>query len=560
MLEHSPTEQHTAAPQASFTSLPRQALIGTIAGLMLAMLLASLDQTIVGTAMPRIVADLGGMEHYAWVVTAYLVSSTVVVPIAGKLSDLYGRKALYIIGVATFLVGSALCGASQDMLQLIVFRGLQGVGAGIMQAIGFIVIGDLFPPARRARAQGIFVSVFGISSIIGPSAGGFITDHFTWRWVFYVNLPLGLLALTVLALSFPSVRPVLQSRSIDYAGVGLLVLAVVPLLLALSLGGATLPWTSPVELGLFVSAAFFTVLFLWNETRAAEPILPLGLFSNRVFSVAVSVIFLTGVGMFGAILFVPLFIQGVIGATATTSGNVLTPMMFSFMAGSVAAGQLITRTGRYKPFGTAGLVLVVIGMLLLSSMSTDIGYLGAILYTAAVGVGIGATMPAYTIAVQNAVPYVRLGVATSAAQFFRAIGGAIGTALMGAILTNRLNAALQAELARRMPGIVLSPDLLKALADPQSVTGAQVSTEPLNRALAQLGPAGQALLSTLADALRPALAQGIQAAFLAGAIVSAVGLILSLLVPELPLKRSYHEEAATARATEDETAQTGPRA
>lgn len=544
MLKENPTGAPSAAPQVSFISLPRQALVGTIAGLMLAMLLASLDQTIVGTAMPRIVTDLGGMEHYAWVVTAYLVSSTVAVPIVGKLSDLYGRKSFYILGVATFLLGSALCGAAQDMLQLIAFRGLQGLGAGVMQAIGFIVIGDLFPPARRARAQGIFVSVFGLSSIVGPSAGGFITDNFSWRWVFYVNLPIGLAALIVLALSFPNLRPNRRSRAIDYAGAGLLVLAVVPMLLALSMGGSSLPWFSLPELALFGISLLFTMFFLLNENRAMEPMLPLELFKNRVFSVAVSVTFLTGIGMFGAILFIPLFIQGVIGASATTSGNVLTPMMFSFIAGSVLAGQLITRTGRYKPFGTAGMVLVVAGMLLLSTMSPQTGYLRAIIYTAVVGIGIGATMPAFTIAVQNSVPYAQLGVATSAAQFFRAIGGALGTALMGTILTNRFASVLENQLKDRLAGIALPPDVLQMVATPQDLVNSPISSEALRQALAQLGPSGQSAVAALPEIVRASLAQAIQSAFLAGAVISAAGLILSFLVPELPLKGSYHEEVS----------------
>jgi MFS family permease len=289
----------------------------------------------------------------------------------------------------------------------------------------------------------------------------------------------------------------------------------------------------------------FAALFLWNEARATEPILPLNLFQNRVFAVSVSVIFLTGIGMFGAILFVPLFIQAVAGASATTSGNVLTPMMFSFMAGSVAAGQLITRTGRYKPFGTAGLVLVVIGMLLLSTMSPQTDYLTAILYTAALGVGIGATMPAYTIAVQNAVPYASLGVATSSAQFFRAIGGALGTALMGAILTNRFSSALQSQLSEKLRGISLPPALEDMLKDPQNLLGSPLSAQTLQQAAAQLGTSGQNLANVLLEAVRISLAQGIEAAFLVGAGVSALGLVLSLLLPEIPLRRSYHEETAT---------------
>src|SRR3977135_3571108 len=343
------------AVPASFHALPRRDLILTVVGLMLGLLLAALDQTIVGTAMPRIVSELHGFEHYAWVTTAYLLTSTAVVPISGKLSDMYGRKVFLIGSAATFVLTSALCGLAQDMTQLIVFRGLQGIAGGVLTSVVFTVISQIFPPAERGRIQGVFSGMFGLASIVGPLLGGYLTDNLSWRWVFYVNLPVGLIALTVLWFSFPNIRPVIRERRIDFLGAVTLVTGVVPLLLALSWGGNDYPWTSPIIVGLFTVAAVMLITFLRVARHAAEPILPLSLFTNSVVTTSVVALTLMAIGMFGTILFIPLFIQGVIGTSATQSGTVLMPMMIVMITSSIIGGQIISRTGRYKLIGLVGM-------------------------------------------------------------------------------------------------------------------------------------------------------------------------------------------------------------
>jgi EmrB/QacA subfamily drug resistance transporter len=554
------TPPHTApAPAApglsGYDALPRRAFIATLAGLMLSMLLAALDQTIVGTAMPRVVADLGGFEHYTWVVAAYLIASTITLPIFGKLSDLHGRKQYFVLGIGLFLLGSALCGTAADMTQLILFRGLQGFGAGIMQVIAFTLIGDLFPPAKRARAQGIFAATFGLASLIGPAAGGFITDNLSWRWVFYVNLPLGLLALGVVAAVFPNIRPAHARGGIDYRGVAAFVLAVVPLMLALTWGGTTFAWDSPQEIGLLAVAAIMAALFLANEARAAEPILPLSLFRERTVAISLAASFLMAIGMFGTILFVPLFIQGVLGASATTSGNILTPMMLSFIVGSVAAGQVITRTGHYKVFGIVGLGLTSLGMALLGTMAVGTSYGTVITYLVTIGIGMGCTFPVFTLAIQNTVPYRQLGAATAAASFFRSIGGSIGSAVMGGILANGFVGALPERMAETLGPErlrMLPPELLHRFDNPQALFargGDVVGAADVAQMFGQMGPAAQGMGEALLLAIRLALADGIRATFLGGAAVAAIAFALAFFMREAPLRSRHTPEPVATEAS-----------
>jgi EmrB/QacA subfamily drug resistance transporter len=329
----------------SLSALPRKQVVTTLVGVMLAMFLGSLDQTVVGTAMPRIIADLGGFGQYTWVTTAYMITSAVVVPITGKLTDIYGRKIFYICGVAIFITGSVLCGLSQTIVHIIFFRGFQGVGAGIMMANAFTTIGDLFPPAVRGKYTGLMSSVFGVSSIIGPTLGGFITDRLSWHWIFFVNVPLGLAVIVLFIFFFPNIQRDSLRHRIDYPGVALLILAVVPLLLALSWGGVEYPWRSPEIIGMFIFAAVALVFFILIERRSEEPIVPLTIFNNRIVSVSLAMNFLTGFGMFGSTIFVPLFFQGVLGATATASGSFLTPMMLGTVFGSFISGQFLSRAG-----------------------------------------------------------------------------------------------------------------------------------------------------------------------------------------------------------------------
>jgi EmrB/QacA subfamily drug resistance transporter len=522
----------------------------TVAGLMLTLLLAALDQTIVGTAMPRIISELQGFDHYAWVTTAYLLTSTAVVPIVGKLSDLYGRKLFLVGGTNLFVFASALCGLSQDMTQLIVFRGLQGVGGGVLMAMVFTVISVIFPPARRGRIQGLFSGMFGLASVIGPLVGGYLTDHLSWRWVFYVNLPLGLVALAVLWFGFPNIRPARTNRPIDVAGAVTLVLAVVPLLLALSWGGSEFPWSSAPIVGLLAFAAIMTAIFLVVESRAAEPIIPLTLFKNRIVTIATISMVLMAVGMFGTILFIPLFIQGVIGSNATQSGTVMMPMMLTMIGASMVAGQLISRTGRYKLMGVFGLVTTAFGMYLLSLMGPDTSYLTVVRNMMVVGLGLGPTMPVFTLAAQNSVSFRDVGVVTSLTQFARSIGSTLGAALFGSLLANRFGPALRETLP---PTVVatIPADTLARLQNPQVLLNPQLA-ESLRASMTSLGPQAAQAYDTLIEAIRIALAASLHNMFLDGALIVALGAIAVLFLEELPLRKTYGDGLAAPASGQPE--------
>jgi EmrB/QacA subfamily drug resistance transporter len=527
----------TVAPPTAFHELPRQRLIMTVIGLMVTLLLAALDQTIVGTAMPRIIAELQGFDHYAWVTTAYLLTSTAVVPIVGKLSDLYGRKLFLVGGTAFFILSSALCGLSQDMTQLVVFRGLQGLGGGVLMSMVFTVVSAIFPPAQRGRIQGVFSGVFGLASIIGPLVGGYLTDSLSWRWVFYVNLPLGITALAVLWFGFPNIRPARTNRPIDYAGAVTLVLAVVPMLLALSWGGSEYAWTSPIVFGTFAFAAVMTAVFLGVESRAKEPIIPLTLFKNRTVSIATVAMMLMMIGMFGTFLFIPLFIQGVIGTSATASGTVMMPMMLTMIVSGIVGGQIISITGRYKILALCGLIVSAIGMYLLSQMGPDTGYMVVVRNMMIVGLGLGPTMPVFTLAAQNSVPFNQLGVVTSLTQFARSIGSTLGAAVFGSLLANRFGPALQEALP---PNVVaaIPADQLAQFQTPQVLLNPQLS-ENLRASMASLGPQAMQVYDGLIGAIKIALASSLHDLFLNGAIIVALGAIAVIFLPELPLRKSH---------------------
>lgn len=524
-----------------FSGLPRSQVIATLAGVMSAMLLAALDQTIVGTAMPRIIAELQGFEHYAWVTTAYLLTSTAGVPIFGKLSDLYGRKLFLLGGVVVFLIGSALCGSAQSMTDLVIFRGFQGIGAGCTQAMAFTTIADVFPPSQRGRVSGIFGAVFGLSSVIGPTVGGFLTDGPGWRWVFLVNLPLGALSLAILVLRFPNIRRQHTRRpSIDFLGAIALLAGVIPLLLALSWGGRDYAWDSPLVIGMLVFGAVMSGVFVWQESRAAEPIIPLNLFRQPGVSTAMVAVVLTAMGMFGTVLFIPLFIQGVIGTSATQSGAVLTPLMLALIVSSTSTGQLIARYGRYRWLAIGGVGLTAAGMLLLSGMRVGTDYLVVVRNMIVVGLGLGTTFPIFTLAIQNAVDQRMVGVATSTMQFFRSMGGALGVAIFGSVLTNSFGSALRAALpAEILAG--LTPDRFARLANPQALMS-PAGTSGVLRGVADPGPAGDLFL----DAIRQALAISLHNVFLLGATLQVLAVfILLVLLRDAP-------EPSSADRTSDE--------
>ncbi|WP_034384209.1 MDR family MFS transporter [Deinococcus sp. YIM 77859] len=426
-------------------------------GVLLGLFLSALDQTIVATAMPRIAADLSGLSLYTWVTTAYLLTNTALVPIYGKLSDLYGRKPILMFGILVFLLGSALCGLSGEpflgnlfgggMMQLVVFRGLQGIGAAALGSVAFAIIADLFEPIDRPRYQGLFGAVFGLSSVVGPLLGGFLTDHISWRWVFYVNLPLGLIALAFIASKMPRLASGLRAR-VDWLGAALIIVFAVPLLLGLTWGAdGNFAWTSPTILGLFGLSAAALIAFLFAQSRHPSPILPLSLFRNPTFAWGAVARFLIGAAFLGAILFLSLYLVQVQGVSATKAGTATIPLTVGLIIGAIGSGQIASRIGRYKPLMLTGLVVAALGFFSLSTLNADTPYSGVVLRMVLLGLGLGPALPLYTTALQLAVKPWEIGVATSAGQFFQQMGSTIGTAIFGAVLTAGLTTNLAAQFA-----------------------------------------------------------------------------------------------------------------
>jgi EmrB/QacA subfamily drug resistance transporter len=500
-----------AAPAATSASARRDIRV-VFVGLMLVLLMAALDQTIVSTALPTIVGDLGGLTHISWVVTAYLLAQTAVTPIYGKLGDLYGRKIVLQVALVVFLIGSALCGASENLTELIVFRAVQGLGGGGLIVGTMAAIGDVVPPRERGRYQGVFGAVFGLASVIGPLLGGFLTTSLTWRWIFYVNLPLGALAFTVLAATLPSRSDETHHR-IDYLGAALLAGALSALVLATTLGGTTYGWGSPVVVGLGVGALVLVVLFARVERRAAEPILPPRLFANPVFSVTSAIGLVVGFALFGSVTYLPLFLQVVNGASPTGSGLQILPLMLGLLITSIGSGQIISRTGRYKPFPIAGTAVMAIGLALLSTMTARTTRLEASAFMFVLGLGLGSVMQVLVLAVQNAVDYADLGVATSGATLFRSIGGSVGTAVLGSIFSNRLSA----ELAAKLPASVS-----RGLGG-----GIQANPAALDRLP---GPIHATYITAFTNALGTV--------FVVAAIVAAVAFLFSWALPQRKLRDS----------------------
>jgi EmrB/QacA subfamily drug resistance transporter len=441
----------------------RQILI-IFSGLMLGMLLASLDQTIVATALPTVVGDLGGLDHLAWVVTAYLLASTVSTPIYGKLGDLHGRKIWFQIAIAIFLVGSILCGLAQSMFQLIVFRALQGIGGGGLIVLAQASIADVVSPRERGRYQGYFGAVFGASSVAGPLLGGFFTDNLSWRWVFYVNVPFGIAALIVTSIVLPAGRK--REAKIDYLGSMTLSLAIVAVVMVTTWGGTEYDWASPMIIGLIVASVALIGLFILVEPRASEPVIPLRLFKGNVFVLCSIVAFVTGIAMLGAISYLPLLLQVANGASATESGLLLVPLMTGLLGSSIIAGQLISRTGRYRKYPIAGTAIATVGLALLSTLDAHSSLAVSSVYMLVLGIGLGLVLQILVIATQNAVPVRDLGVSTSSVNFFRSVGGSVGVALFGALFTRRLITEVPASLRAQLDPSAATPDTIRALAEP----------------------------------------------------------------------------------------------
>jgi EmrB/QacA subfamily drug resistance transporter len=417
--------------------LGRRRTLIVLSGLLLGMLLAALNQTIVATALPRIVGDLGGFEHYSWVFSAYMLASTVTVPIYGKLSDLYGRRPFFALGIVLFMSGAVVSGLAQSMTMLIAGRAIQGLGAGGLIPLAMAVIGDLIAPRERGKWQGLTGAVFGVASVVGPATGGWIADNTSWRWAFFVSLPFGVLALVVVWLGFRIEVP-RREHTVDWLGAGLLAAGVTSALLAMVWGGVEYPWASVQIVGLFALAAVLLAGFVIQEGRSAEPILPLGLFRDRTIAAAQVALFFVGAAMFGTIMFIPLFVQGVIGDSAASSGAVLTPLMLALIGASVAAGQLVSRTGRYRGVLLSAPLVLLGGFLLLTRLDAASTSAEVTLDMVVVGLGLGLGMQTYVLVVQNAAPPRMMGVVTAATQFSRSVGGTIGVTAMGALLTARL--------------------------------------------------------------------------------------------------------------------------
>jgi EmrB/QacA subfamily drug resistance transporter len=513
----------------------RRATFLAVAGLMLSLFLVALDQTVVGTALPKIIADLHGFERYAWVTTSYLLASTATIPIIGKLGDIYGRKWFIVSGVVVFLVGSALCGAAWGMTELIIFRGIQGLGAGMIFSNIFTSVADIFPdPARRARYQGIFFSVFALSSVIGPILGGWITDNLSWRWVFYINLPLGLFSLFALPIVLPTGGQRRQAQ-IDYLGAATITASVVALLLALSWVGEGDAWDATRVVVGFVISAVLLAIFIPIELRATEPVIPFSLFRSRVFASASLLMFFVGIGMFGIILYTPLFVQGVLGKSATGSGTVLTPLVFSMTAVGVIGGQIISRVRRIKPFTLLGTVVMFCGVYLMTTLDVNSTQSTVAVYLAITGLGLGWIMPTATLSVQSTVDRSMLGVATSATQFIRSIGSTVGTAVIGSVVTKGYVERLKQDAPPQAP-----PRLMSALKNPQALVSDQ-ARQALMRAASAV-PGGEQLLRQVIQAAREALANSIHDGFVF--VLAAVGCSIgaALLMKNIRLEEVRRRE------------------
>jgi len=514
-------------------------------GIILAIFLATLDQMIVSTAMPQIVRDLNGLEHLSWVFTAYMLTSTITMAIYGKLADLMGRKRLYIIGIIIFVLGSALSGLSQNMDQLIFFRALQGIGGGAVMIISFAMIGDVFPPAVQAKYQGMIGGVAALSSIIGPLLGGWITDNLSWRWTFYINVPVGAAALIILIGALPSIRTKVKAAAIDFAGSFFMTATLVPFLLALTWGGNQYPWDSWQILGMLGGSFLALAGFVYSESKAKNAILALDLFKNRVFIVASLSTLITSMAMFGVIMFIPIFAQGIIGITATHSGLILTPMMLSLIVAAVISGQVISRTGRYKFLAFGGILLAGLGMYLFSTITVATTNTELVFHMAVLGLGLGLTIPIFNLVSLNAFPVTRVGEVTAGSQLFKGLGGTIGIALLGGLMNSQLATRMASAandpfvgMLKKMSGkseLVMDSKTVQALLNPQAQAKMKTMITAAPKGMqANISQGFEHFLGIVKEAYTGALAH----VFFLSTGIMLLGLIVIIFLPEKPLRKT----------------------
>lgn len=509
--------------------------------IMAAMFFAAINQTIVGTALPRIIAILGGMEYYTWVMTIYMLTSTIATILVGKLSDIYGRKPFILAGIVIFMIGAFLCGLSNDIFQLITYRGIQGIGAGIIMATAFTAIGDLFSPRERGRWAGLMSSVFALSSVIGPALGGYIVDHMNWHWVYWIFLPLGIVAFLMILILFPKVERN-KSESIDYFGSLFLTLTIVPLLLAFSWAGSKYAWGSSQILGLFAATIVALLIFLFVETKVKTPVLPLSLFKNGIVTISNIIGFILNAGMMGAIMYMPFFTQGVLGISPTYSGYITMPMMLSMLVASTLSGQYMTKTGKYKKLAIFGMLLLVGGMVMMHYMdNVTIAIASMIVF----GLGLGPAMSVFSLVIQNAVLPTQLGVVTASNQLFRNLGGTIGIAIMGTLMNHGIKTSLQdqvtsgqgVDLTKFDPSVA---EKLVAFQNPQVLLNQPKLVETINQAPSEM----KDILLKLVDNLKDALSHSLGLVFLYGAALLVVGFILTFFLKEIPLRTSVGKQQA----------------
>ena len=519
--------------------LPRRAKMEILFGILIALFLGALDQTIVGVALPTIVTELRGNDLYTWAITIYLLTATITGPFYGKLSDLYGRKPLLIAGITIFLAGSALSGLSQDIYQLILFRGVQGIGAGALFPIALAVIGDLFTPAERGKYQGLFGAVFGIASILGPLLGGFLTESISWHWIFYVNIPIGLVSLYLIWRLLPTVKRSGASRNLDYAGAFVFTIAISLLLIGLT-NKQTADWATPEVGGLLAASFVGILLFLFVESRAAEPIVPLSLFRNRTYAASIATTFFAAFGFFALIIWLPLWFQFVKGATPTTAGLYVLALLLGLIVSSVGSGQLVARTGRYRALTLGAILVTAAGLLLLTNLRADTPIELVWLWMFIGGLGVGPTLAVFTIIVQNAVPFDKLGVATSNLTFFRQVGGSVALAVTGTVLTAATRDAAPGQLtaAGVPPQLVAGFEQFGGGLSFQPEVGRDLGTSILEGA----GPARALIepwIDQIVDGIHGAFSLGVAQTFWWGIAATLVSFAFALLIRELPLRSQF---------------------